>query len=61
MEEDPKVVDTENSLGFVKACEDLFWNHNTSIPLRSETNGVAERAVESQRRQFPCSRTVRIG
>ena len=25
-EEDPKVVYTDNSLEFVEACEDLFWN-----------------------------------
>ena len=28
-----------------KDCEDLSWNHCTSTPLRSETNGIAERAV----------------
>ena len=27
------------------ACEDLSWNHCTSPPHQSETNGVAERAV----------------
>ena len=30
---------------FGKACEDLSWNHCTSTPHRSETNGTAERAV----------------
>ena len=28
-----------------KACEDLSWNHCTSTPHRSETIGVARRAV----------------
>ena len=28
-----------------EACQDLQWNHDTSTPHRSETNGVAERAV----------------
>ena len=28
-----------------KVCEDLSWNHCTSTPHRSETNGIAERAV----------------
>ena len=28
-----------------KACEDLSWNHCTSTPNRSETNGIAEREV----------------
>ena len=28
-----------------KACEDLSWKHCTSTPHRSETNGIAERAV----------------
>ena len=41
----PKVVCTYNSLEFGKACEDLSWNHCTSTPHRSETHGIAERAV----------------
>ena len=41
----PKVIYTENSLEFGKVCEDLSWNHCTSTPHRSETNGIADRAV----------------
>ena len=41
----PKVTYTDNSLEFGKACEDLSWNHCTSTPHRSKTNGTAERAV----------------
>ena len=41
----PKVIHTGNSLEFGKSCEELSWNHCTSMPHRSETNGVAERAV----------------
>ena len=41
----PKVISTDNSLEFGKACEDLAWNHCTSTPHRSETNEIAERAV----------------
>ena len=41
----PKVIYTDNSLEFRKVCEDLSWNHCTSTPHRSETNGIAERAV----------------
>ena len=41
----PKVIYTDNSLEFGKACEDLSWNHCTSTLHRSETNGIAERAV----------------
>ena len=41
----PKVIFTANSLDFGKACEDLSWNHCTSTPHRSETNGIAERAT----------------
>ena len=40
-----KVIYTNNSLEVGKACEDLSWNHCTSTPHRSETNGIAERAV----------------
>ena len=44
-EREPKVIYSDNSLEFGKACEDLSWNHCTSTPHRSETNGIAERAV----------------
>ena len=44
-ERKPKVIYTDNSLEFGKACGDLSWNHCTSTPHRSETNGIAERAV----------------
>ena len=44
-ERKPKVTYTDNSLEFGKACEDLSWNHCTSTPHRSETNGIAERVV----------------
>ena len=41
----PKVIYTTNSSEFAKSCEDLSWNHCTSTPHRSETHGIAERAV----------------
>ena len=41
----PKVIYTDNSSEFGKSCEDVSWNHCTSTPHRSETNGIAERAV----------------
>ena len=44
-ERNPKVISTDNSLEFGKACEDLSWNQCTSTPHRSETHGIAERAV----------------
>ena len=44
-ERKPKVIYTDNSLEFGKACEDLSWNYCTSTPHRSETNGIAERTV----------------
>ena len=44
-EKKPKVIYTDNSLEFGKTCEDLSWNHCTSTPHRSETNGIAERAL----------------
>ena len=34
----PKVI-------YTHTCEDLSWNQFTSTPHRSETNGIAERAV----------------
>ena len=41
----PKVIYTDNSLECGKSCEELSWSHCTSTPHRSETNGIAERAV----------------
>ena len=41
----PKVIYTDTSIEVGKACEDLSWIHCTSTPHRSETDGVAERAV----------------
>ena len=41
----PKVIYIDNSVEFGKACEDLSWHHCTSTPHRSESNGIAERAV----------------
>ena len=41
----PKVMYTDNSLEFGISCEELSWNHRTSTPYRSETNGIAERAI----------------
>ena len=43
--EKPKIIYTDNSLEFGKSCEDLSWNDRTSTPYRSETNGIAEKAV----------------
>ena len=44
-ERNPKVIYTDNSLEFGKACEDRSRNHCTSASHRSETNGIAEIAV----------------
>ena len=41
----PKVIYTDNSRKIGISCEELSWNHCTSTPHRSETNGIAERAV----------------
>ena len=41
----PKVIYTDNALEFGKSCEELSWYHITSTPHRSETNGIAERAL----------------
>ena len=46
----PEVFDTDNSLEFGKSFEELSWNHCTSTPHRSETNGIAERAVRRKKK-----------
>ena len=43
-EETKKVIYTDNSLESVKKCVELSWNHRTSTPHRSETNGIARYA-----------------
>ena len=45
----------------MKACQELQWNHDTSTPHRSETHGVAERAVgESERRNLLQSHLFKV-
>ena len=55
----PKVIYTDDSLDFGKSCEELTWNHCTSTPQRSATNGIAERAVRRVKRmghlQYCCN------
>ena len=49
----PKVIYTDNSLEFGKSSEELTWNHRTSTPYRSETNGIAQRAVRRVKQGTP--------
>ena len=58
-ERKPKVIYTDNSLEFGKSCEDLSWNHCTSTPHRSQTDGIAERAVRRVKEGTCC--VVAIG
>ena len=44
-ERGPRVICIDNSLEFGKVREDFSWNHCTSTPHRSVTNGISERAV----------------
>ena len=60
----PKVIYTYNSLEFGKASEELTWNHCTSTPHRSETNGIAERKLRriSGHLQYCCNQVwMKIG
>ena len=41
----PKVMYTYTSSEFGNSCQEFSWNRCTSTPHRSETNGIAERAV----------------
>ena len=41
----PKVIYTDNPLEVGKSFEELSRNHRKSQPHRSETNGIAERAI----------------
>ena len=41
----PSITHKDNSLDYIRASEDLCWNHDTSTLYRSETNGIAENTV----------------
>ena len=47
--QEPEHVYSDNSKEIKKACDELGYTHDTSTPHRSETNGVAERAVRRVR------------
>ena len=49
--EKPKVFFSDNSLEFGKSRKELSWNHRKSPPYRSETNGMAERAIPRVREE----------
>ena len=58
----PKVIYSDNSLKFGKSCEELSWNHCTSTPHRSETRGIAERAVRRVKERNICGTVaIRLG
>ena len=47
----PKVIYTENSLEFGMSCEELSWNHCTSTPHRSQTNGIYRKSSEQSEKK----------
>ena len=51
----PDHVYTDNSKELEKALEELNWLHDTSTPYRSQTNGVAERAVRIVKEGTSCT------
>ena len=57
----PKQTQTTMNGVSEKSCEDLSCNHRTSIPRRSETNGIAERAVRRVKEGTFCIAAIRIG
>ena len=50
LSEKPNVIYTDNSLEFGKSFGDLSRDHRTSTHHRSETNGIAERAVRRKKK-----------
>ena len=52
--QEPTHVYSDNSKEIKKACDDLGYTHDTSTPHRSETNGVAERAVRRVKEGTAC-------
>ena len=59
-ERKPKVIYTDNSLEFGKACEDLSWNHCTSTPHRSEDQWYCRKSsAQSKGRHLCCIAAIR--
>ena len=54
----PKVTHTYNLLEFGKYCEEFSWYYRTATLHRSETSGIAERAVRRAKRDI--SRIIAI-
>ena len=49
-------------IGVCKPCEDLWWHHRPSTPHRSETHGIAERALRRVKKMnFSSTATIRLG
>ena len=58
----PKVIYTDNSWEFGKSCEELSWNHCTSTPHRSQTNGDCwESSAQNWGGDFCCAVAIRLG
>ena len=52
---EPQHVYSDNSKELIEALKDLKWRHDTSTPHRSESNGVAERAVRKVKEGTACT------
>ena len=47
----PKVLYTDNSLEFGKACKDLSWSHCSSTPHRSQMGLLREQCAEKKKKE----------
>ena len=54
---EPALTYTDGSKEFESALRELGWCHDTSTPYRSQTNGVAERAVRKVKEGTSCTLT----
>ena len=52
---------TDVSGAFGKCCDEFSWNHRTTTPHQSETDGIADSSTKSGRRNLSRMATVRIG
>ena len=52
---EPQHVYSDNSKELIKDLKDLKWMHDTSTPHRSESNGVAGRAVRKVKEGTACA------
>ena len=54
-----EIIYTDKSKTVIDACQDLQWNHHTSTPHRSETNGNGRKGRPQSERRDSCRTSLK--